>query len=107
MIHTLAWATMLGGAIVVLGAGYALCHALGSLRRSRPMILASLMCYVGLAVAVLALTLVLGLSGWWLGLSGTLLVGYFVAPRFIWRLSVAVHSDERSAATEGGPVHGS
>lgn len=93
LIHMLARATLLGGSIVMLGAGYALLHALGRMRDSKALMLASLACYLGLAVAVVALTLVLDLSHWWIGLSATLLLGYFVAPRFIWRLSVAVHAD--------------
>ena len=93
MIHTLLWATLLGGSIVMLGAGYALFHALGRLRNSRPLMRVSMTCYVGLALAVVALTLVLELTEWWLGLTFALLVGYFVVPRFIWRLSVAVHTD--------------
>lgn len=93
MIHTLLWATLLGGGIVMLGAGYALFHALGRLRNSRGLIFASITCYLGLALAVVTLTLVLELTGWWLGLTCALLVGYFVVPRFIWRLSVAVHTD--------------
>ena len=93
MIHTLIWATLLGGGIVVLGAGYALFHALGRLRNSRTLILISIACYLALALAVIALTLVLELTEWWLGLTCALLVGYFVVPRFIWRLSVAVHTD--------------
>ncbi len=96
IIHRLAWATMLGGSIVMFGAGYALLHALGRLRGSGLLIGASLACYGGLAAAVAALTLVLELAGWWLGLSLALLVGYFAVPRFIWRLSTAVHAEVES-----------
>ncbi len=105
MIQTLLWATLLGGSVVMLGAGYALFHALGRLRDSRTLIMISIACYLGLALAVVALTLVLELSEWWLGLTCALLVGYFVAPRFIWRLSVAVHTDLADAPSEQSSSH--
>ena len=41
----------------------------------------------------MALVPLLDLEGWWLGLIAVLLIGYFVAPRFIWRLSLAVHRE--------------
>lgn len=105
MIATLLWATLLGGGIVMLGAGYALFHALGRLRNSRLLLLISIACYVGLALSVVALTLVLELTQWWLGLTFALLVGYFVAPRFIWRLSVAIHTDTSDAPLEESSAH--
>ena len=90
----------------MLGAGYALFHALGRLRSSRPLLLVSVACYLGLAIAVVGLTLVLELTGWWLGLTCALLLGYFVAPRFIWRLSVATHTDVPDSSLEEGSSHG-
>ena len=100
LIQTLLWATLLGGGIVVLGAGYAICHALAQIRSSPRFKWASLTCYLGLALSVLALTLVLEFANLWLGLSLALLLGYFFAPRFIWRLSVAVHSDTSTGAPQ-------
>ena len=44
-----------------------------------------------------ALAWLLRLDGAWLVLVAVLLAGYYAAPRFIWRLSVATHdvADER------------
>ena len=53
----------------------------------------SLACYIALAASVAGLTALLNLWGWWLALVVLMLVGYYLAPRFIWRLSEAVHRD--------------
>lgn len=93
-IHQIAGAALLGGAMVLFGAGYAIFHALSGLSGSRQMAIISLLCYVFLGACAAGLATLLELDGWWLGLIALLLVGYFVAPRFIWRLSLAVHGDE-------------
>lgn len=108
MIHRVAGAALIGGAMVMFGAGYAIFHALAGLARSRNFTRVSLVCYAALAACALSLVPLLGLEGPWLVLIALLLVGYFVVPRFIWRLSLAVHgerepSDEKATEIAGGP----
>lgn len=93
-IHAFAGAALVGGAMVLFGAGYAIFHALAGLSRSRRFAMISLVSYAALAACAVALVPLLDLEGWWLGLIAVLLIGYFVAPRFIWRLSLAVHGEE-------------
>lgn len=104
-IHTFATAALVGGAMVLFGAGYAIFHALAGLTGSRRFAHISLVSYAALAACAVALVPLLGLDGWWVGLIALLLVGYFVVPRFIWRLSLAVHGEE-SAGPEGRELQG-
>lgn len=99
-IHTFAGAALVGGAMVLFGACYAIFHALAGLSRSRRFAYISLVSYGALAACAVALAYLLDLEGWWLGLIAILLVGYFIAPRLIWRLSLAVHGEE-DATREG------
>ena len=99
-IHEIAGAALLGGAIILFGACYALFLALSRLHGSTLLSRISLACYAALAACVWGLTVLLNLWGWWLALVCVLLAGYFVAPRFIWRLSEAVH--EGPSASESG-----
>lgn len=98
-IHQIAGAALLGGGIVLCGAGYAIFHALAGLSATRRAIfvVVSLGCYAALAGCVVGLAVLLNLHGWWLTLVALLLICYFLAPRFIWRLSEAVHRDEGEA----------
>ena len=99
-IHTFAAAALVGGAMVLFGAGYAIFHALAGLSRSRRFARISLVSYAALAACAVALVPLLDLEGWWLALIAVLLIGYFVAPRFIWRLSLAVHGEESDPAEQ-------
>lgn len=100
VIHRVAGAALVGGLIVLFGAGYAVLHALAGLTGSRRMAASSLASYACLAAATVALAVLLRLDGWWLALMALLLVGYFVAPRFIWRLTLAVHGESATARHE-------
>ena len=93
VIHRVAGAALLGGVMVLFGAGYAIFHALAGLTGSRRMVGVSLLCYALLCGCAVAFSALLKLGGWWLALMGLLLIGYFIAPRFIWRLSLAVHGE--------------
>ena len=84
--------------MVLFGAGYAIFHALAGLTGSRRMVASSLLSYGALAACAVALAMLLQLGGWWLALMALLLVGYFVAPRFIWRLTLAVHGEPAPGA---------
>ena len=95
---------MLGGAIILFGAGYAVLLAVSRLKGSAFLGGTSLVCYGGLAASTAGLTVLLNLWGWWLALVTLLLIGYFIAPRFIWRLSEAIHGedpDDPGAADRG------
>ena len=96
-IHEIAGAALLGGAIILFGACYALFLALSRLNGSVAFARISLACYAALAASVAGLTALLNLWGWWLALVAVMLVGYYIAPRFIWRLSEAVHRDAPSS----------
>ena len=100
-IHEIAGAALLGGAIILFGAGYALFLALSRLGNSVLFARISLACYAALALSTAGLTVLLNLWGWWLALVAAMLAGYYIAPRFIWRLSEAVHDDTPLTAEEG------
>ena len=102
VIHRVAGAALVGGMVVLFGAGYAIFHALAGLTGSRRMVAASILCYALLCAAAAGFAALLQLRGWWLALMGLLLVGYFVAPRFIWKLSLAVHGETPSS--DGKPL---
>ena len=90
-------ATLFGAGIVMAGAGYAIFLALSRLSgltaKHRTLNFAALLWYGLLVLCVIGLATHLNLQGWWLGLIALMLLGYFVAPRFIWRLSDELHSE--------------
>ena len=98
-IPRLAAAGFAAAAVVLCGAGYAVLLALGRVRRKPILCRAALVAYAGVVVAAVALAWALRLDGLWLALVAVLLIGYFVAPRAVWRLSVATHPEE---AGDGG-----
>ena len=102
VIHRVAGAALLGGVMVLFGAGYAIFHALAGLTGSRRMVGVSLLCYALLCACTVAFSALLKLAGWWLALMGLLLIGYFIVPRFIWRLSLAVHGESPASPTPDG-----
>ncbi len=89
--QNIAVAAMLAGAIVFFAAGYAVFYAFAMLRSGRNLMRFAYGSYTGLFAATLALTDIMQLNGWWLVLVASTLIGYFLAPRFVWHLSVAVH----------------
>jgi hypothetical protein len=108
-VQQIAIAAILAGGIVFFGAAYAIFYALAMLGHSSRFLAIAYGGYLSLFIATVALAVVLQLTGWWLTLVVSLLAGYFVAPRFIWRLSVAVHdidesSDDRST-DQSGKIH--
>ena len=92
----LAAAAFSAAAVVLCGAGYAVLLALGRARNSIALRRAAWLPYGGVVLATLALAWALQLGGLWLVLVGVLLIAYFVAPRAIWRLSVATHEEAHS-----------
>jgi hypothetical protein len=93
-VQQIAIAAILAGAIVFFGAAYAIFYALAMLGHNARFLLIAYVGYLSLFASTVGLAAVLQLTGWWLILVAALLIGYFVAPRFIWRLSVAVHETE-------------
>ena len=90
--------TVFGAGVVLFGAGYAIFLALsrlqGMARKRRMLGWIAIGWYLLLIFCVLGLVQTLHLRGWWLGLVVLMLIGYFVGPRFIWRLSDEMHSNE-------------
>ena len=100
-IQNLFLGTMSGAVVVLSGAFYALFFALGRLNRSYSLSLAALVAYVLLVVAVCTLVVALDLNGVWMGVAAAMLIGYFLAPRAIWRLCVGTHGDEEADIKNG------
>lgn len=90
-VQRIVLATLAAGAAVLFGACYAIFLALSRLRDLSVLRQLSNLSYLALAISVLALAWYLQLTGGWLALVVILLAGYYLAPRFIWRLSVATH----------------
>ena len=101
-LQRIATAALSAGAIVLFGAFYAVCLALGRLKTLAFLLRLSLVAYAGLVVATAFFTWAMNLTGWWLVLVVVLLIGYFVAPRAIWRLSVATHESTEPEPAAGG-----
>lgn len=95
-------AVMAGALIVLMGALYALLFAFGRLWRQRSLLVLAYASFLVLAGSVLTLARVLHLDGSWRLITVALLLGYFLAPRAIWRLSVATHGQSQGdqAATQ-------
>lgn len=90
-VQRIVLAALTAGAVVLFGACYAVFLALARLRHFAVLRRLSNLAYAALAAAVAALAWLLRLDGAWLVLVALLLAGYYAAPRFIWRLSVATH----------------
>ncbi len=90
--------TVFGAGVVLFGAGYAIFLALsrlqGMAQKRRMLGWVAIAWYLLLVFCVFGLVQTLHLRGWWLGLVALMLIGYYVGPRFIWRLSDEMHSDE-------------
>jgi len=83
------------GALVVISGGlYALFLALARLRASRLLGHLSVAAYVALVVSAFALANGLDLSPSWYVVVAAMLVGYWLAPKAIWHLTVATHAPE-------------
>ena len=102
-LQRIAVAALSAGGIVLFGAAYAICLALGRLKGLRVLRPLSYVAYLALAAMTLLFAWAMNLTGAWAILTVVLLVGYFVAPRAIWRLSVATHeSSDEEKPTGGG-----
>ena len=79
-----------GATVILTGAAYALLFAWSRLRRQPGLMVPAYVAYGCLAAAVLTLARVLHMSGFWVAVVVAMLAGYLVAPRMIWRLTVAI-----------------
>lgn len=77
--------------IILSGAGYALLYAWGRLRGRPAFLRWALLAYAVLAFCVLTLMRTAHLDGYWATLALAMLVGYFAAPRAIFRLCHHTH----------------
>ncbi len=97
-MERIAGAALLGSAILVTALGYAIFLALARLRGAshlrRLLNGISLGSFALLVASVIAFSNVMNFDGWWYVISGLMVCGYFVAPRFIWRLTETMHEEE-------------
>ncbi len=99
-IENMILGTMAGAGVVLTGACYALFFALGRLQSSNWFAAAALFSYALLAASVYVLAVNFKLSGFWMVVAATMLVGYFLAPRAIWHLCVGTHAEDAGTLNE-------
>ncbi len=86
--------------IIMAGASYALLFAWSKVNANHRIKIAAYLSYLVLLVAVVLLTRAANFSGYWLTLSGVMVIGYFFAPIGIWHLCVKTHADTTSIKEE-------
>jgi len=79
-----------GAAVILTGAAYALLFAWSRLRHRPGLMAVAYVAYGCLTAAVLTLAKIFHMSGFWAAVVVAMLAGYLVAPRIIWRLTVAI-----------------
>ncbi len=89
-------AVISGALVVLMGALYAVLYAFGRLWKQSTLLWFAYGSFALLAISVLTLARALHLDGTWQVVTYTMLVGYFLAPRAIWRLCVGTHWDHES-----------
>ena len=92
----LVTAFVAGAAVILSGAAYALLFAWSRLRRRPRLMAAAYAAYGCLVGAVLTLAKVLHMGGFWAAVVVAMLAGYLVAPRIIWRLTVAIEGPNKT-----------
>jgi hypothetical protein len=90
-----------GALVVIAGALYALLFALSRLYRRSALLMFAYAAYMVLFISVFVLARVMNLSGFWLVLVGTMVVGYLLAPHAIWHLCVGTHPAEADEIASG------
>jgi hypothetical protein len=90
--------TFFSGALIILaGAGYALLYAWSNFNADIRIKIAAYVTYGVLMIAVFVLSRAAQFHGYWLIISGLMVVGYFFAPRGIWQLCVKTHTHADAA----------
>lgn len=87
-------AVIAGALVVVSGGLYALFLAFARLHASKKLTRLSVAAYLALVVCSFALAESLALSVAWYPVIAVMLVGYWLAPKAIWHLTVATHAPE-------------
>lgn len=88
----------IAGAIVVLsGTFYALLFALYNMKKRTGLIFWAYGAYAVLVAATVVLAVTLNMTGFWRFVIAVMLVGYFIAPRFIWQLCTGTHVAEHTS----------
>ena len=90
-------AVIAGAMVVLFGAMYAFTFAMAKLNKKQWLMGIAYSIFAGLAASVFVLAQALNLNGYWWAVTITMLTGYLLAPRAIWKLTVATHtaSDQR------------
>ena len=78
--------------VILAGAGYALLYAWAKVARRPGFMPWAYLAYAVLVIAVWLLAATAHLDGYWRVLTALMLIGYFAAPRAIFRLCAATHS---------------
>jgi FlaA1/EpsC-like NDP-sugar epimerase len=91
--------------VIIFGALYALLFAYSRMKNVPRIMLLAYAAYAALFVSVMVLANVANLFGspFWQFIVFLMLVGYLLAPRFIFQLCVATHEDDDSAVVHGMP----
>ena len=95
-VQDMMMAAMAGAMVVMFGAAYAFAFALAKLNKDRWLSIVAYGCFVALTVSVLVLAKSLNMTGFWVIVAITMLVGYLLAPQAIWKLSVGTHEGSDS-----------
>lgn len=85
---------MSGAMVVVSGGLYALFLAFARLRSSKTLARLSVAAYLALVVCAFVLAESLALTAAWYAVIAVMLLGYWLAPKAVWRLTAATHVSE-------------
>jgi hypothetical protein len=89
--------TFFSSALIILaGASYALLFAWSKVNLNPWIKIAAWISYAVLVASVVQLTVAANFSGYWLSVSGLMVIGYFFAPIGIWHLCVKTHKEDAS-----------
>lgn len=95
--------------VIIFGALYALLFAYSRIKNVPRVMLLAYAAYAALFISVMVLASVANLFGspFWQFIVFLMLVGYLIAPRFIFQLCVATHEDVSEPAVGNDGVHSS
>jgi uncharacterized membrane protein len=87
-------------AVILFGASYALMFAWSRMKGLPRLMMLAYAAYAGLVISVITLALAANLFNtlFWSVIVGLMLIGYLLAPHFIWQLCVKTHADEAQPA---------
>lgn len=92
--------TFFSSALIILaGASYALLFAWSKVNPDLRIKIAAYVSYLVLTLSVAELSRAAQFQGYWLIISGVMVIGYFFAPIGIWHLCVKTHADQNLFST--------